>query len=298
MKQPDTDGDKLGDECDVCPLDANTTTCSSSPNPKDKDGDGVEDAQDNCPLVPNKDQKDTDGDKIGDLCDNCPKANPGGAACPFTIRELRDTSLGLRPADGTLVKISKATVTAVRTTKAGNYGFYLREGKNPFEAIFVFTKAAVPVDETKAELKPGDLISLEGPLARFSSTDEIDAPTKVQVSGSGDISPIEVKTATLQPGSASAEGLESHLVRVSAVQVAAMVSAGTSDAFWVSDDGSACSGTTPACSKVGDYYYDGGTVNGQPAATAGQKFSSITGVVNGYKDEHSLEPRAAADLVP
>jgi len=30
----------------------------------------------------------------------------------------------------------------------------------------------------------------------------------------------------------------------------------------------------------------------------GGTFSSIVGVVNGYKNDHTLEPRDAADLVP
>jgi hypothetical protein len=36
---------------------------------KDSDGDGIPDSQDNCILVPNKDQLDTDGDGYGNACD-------------------------------------------------------------------------------------------------------------------------------------------------------------------------------------------------------------------------------------
>ena len=58
--QVDTDGDTIGDVCDL-----------------DDDADGVEDSADNCPLVANPDQVDTDGDNIGDLCDtNDPVDNP------------------------------------------------------------------------------------------------------------------------------------------------------------------------------------------------------------------------------
>jgi hypothetical protein len=295
MKQVDTDGDKVGDECDVCPLDPNTSTCASSPQPNDKDADGVLDAQDNCPTKPNKDQKDSDGDKIGDACDTCPSSNPGGGACPYTIRELRDASLGKRPPDGTLVKIQGATVTAVFTGKAQNFGYFVREGKSPFEAIYIYSKSQ-PIDETKTPLQLGDVVTLEGKLSPYNNFDEITVPAKVVKTGSGDITPVALQTADLQPGSTSAEGWESQLVRVSSVTVAAKVSPTTSDAFWVSDSGSPCTGTSPACAKVGDYYYDGGTVDAKPAALAGQTFSSITGVVNGFKNDHTLDPRGDADL--
>ncbi|MGI8518777.1 MAG: thrombospondin type 3 repeat-containing protein [Acidimicrobiia bacterium] len=43
-----------------------TLTCESAP---DSDGDGIEDADDNCPLVANPDQLDTDSDGLGDACD-------------------------------------------------------------------------------------------------------------------------------------------------------------------------------------------------------------------------------------
>lgn len=42
----------------------------------DQDRDGIEDAQDNCPDVPNPDQRDTDRDRQGDACDDCPLDYP------------------------------------------------------------------------------------------------------------------------------------------------------------------------------------------------------------------------------
>ena len=70
-----------------------------------------------------------------------------------------------------------------------------------------------------------------------------------------------------------------------------------SDAFWVTDSGSPCTGTAPACTLVGDFFYDNSKVNSTPAAKAAQTFSSITGVVNGYNSAYSLDPGQASDLV-
>jgi formylglycine-generating enzyme required for sulfatase activity len=61
--QTDEDADKIGDDCDACPLDPDN----------DKDGDGVCGDIDNCSTLANTDQKDIDDDKFGNACDNCPE---------------------------------------------------------------------------------------------------------------------------------------------------------------------------------------------------------------------------------
>ncbi|HIA02769.1 MAG TPA: hypothetical protein EYN66_12820, partial [Myxococcales bacterium] len=83
--QPDADGDKVGDQCDVCPFNADMDSCSSV-DPGDLDADGIENVLDNCPQVSNPGQENADGDHRGDACDDCPEeADP----CPSTIYAIK-----------------------------------------------------------------------------------------------------------------------------------------------------------------------------------------------------------------
>jgi cytosine/adenosine deaminase-related metal-dependent hydrolase len=289
-KQADTDGDKVGDECDPCPLDPDTTDCKTKFDPNDRDKDGIANDADNCPDVANKDQKDSDSDNIGDACDPCPQQ---AGTCAFTIKQLRGGQ-GAKPAGGTAVKVAGATVVAIRTVKS--LGFYMREGKGDFEAIFVYTQTAPKATDGTA-LKVGDVITIEGEFGDFNNTDQIEQPTSIIVTGSNaDTAPVDLKTKDLQPGSSSAEAHESQLVRVKTAKVAAFVDATASDDFWLTDDGNACTGATPPCTRVGGFFYDGGTKDSKPAATVNDTFISVTGVINGYKNEHTLDVRTDADL--
>ena len=90
--QEDSDGDLIGDVCDLADADSDgvpdlADNCVDVPNPgqEDRDGDGIGDAcdpdndndsvpdvADNCVDTPNPGQGDRDGDGIGDACDLTP----------------------------------------------------------------------------------------------------------------------------------------------------------------------------------------------------------------------------------
>ncbi|MBT5391088.1 MAG: hypothetical protein HOL22_01950, partial [Euryarchaeota archaeon] len=125
--QLDTDGDNLGDLCDLdddndglddsndaFPLDPSEQMDSDNDGigdnlDSDDDGDGVTDSIDNCPLTPNSDQADLDGDGIGSVCDGM-ELNTGGNG---TIDSDGDSipSIGMV---GTVVAISAGFFLTIR----------------------------------------------------------------------------------------------------------------------------------------------------------------------------------------
>jgi hypothetical protein len=96
--QRDTDVDGLGDACDTdddedtvddaidnCPLMPNAAQADADGDAAgdvcdaDDDADGLADSRDNCRFVANPSQADADGDGLGDACDD---STPGGRAPP------------------------------------------------------------------------------------------------------------------------------------------------------------------------------------------------------------------------
>lgn len=301
--QPDTDGDGFGDACDPCPLDSNHAMCRK-PDVNDEDGDGINNAIDNCSTIANANQKDTDMDGQGDVCDACPTfANPAGAACEFSVKDLRDPARGLRPPLGTKVTIKNLLIVGLRSVKS--FGFHARDvGTDlPYSGILVFqggTKAPAATDGTP--LQVGHIVTVTGNFTVFSEQDEVDTVTSVVITGMDAAAAAlvtDVKTRDLTGGMQSAaERLENLLCRVKTVTARATLSA-TDDDFWVSDEAAEmCTGTTPGCTRVSDFLLDGDKNDGSPKYAAGTALTEIQGIVSGFANQYALSPMTLTDIKP
>lgn len=277
--QADTDEDGVGDACDPCPLDADTTTCSL-PDPNDRDRDGIPNTTDNCPSIANADQLDTDEDGTGDLCDACPMApNPGGAGCPATIYEIKQNTFGIG---------ARVVTDGVVTALASN-GFFMQVPTDApgyagvdHSAIFVFSGGA----PTQSR---GDAVRVDGMVADYFGERQISSSlAAIMVMGAGMIPPpADVAVADVITGGSRAAALEGALVRVMNVSVtnpAPAPSGGESAPTYEFElEGSL---------RVDDLFF-----RLDPFPVLNETFTSITGVLAYRRSQSKLHPRDASDVV-
>jgi len=285
-KQGDADMDGVGDACDICPLNANTTTCTMS-DPNDSDGDTIPNTIDNCKDIANTNQADVDMDGKGDLCDLCPTvANPGTAACPGTIYGIKNGTIPV----GNNVSLSHALVTAQYTKGALTQGFYLQVAPtdpgymgSDYSGLYVYNPGNT--------VKVGDRVSITtAVIANFNGQIQLSGPVVVVDMSAGEAVPAPVVVTTQQIGGIVATKLESVLVQIKAVtatDIAPMPGAGDVAPIneFVVDDGS-------GGVRVNDILF-----LLAPLPALNDTFASITGILD-YRNGYSkIEPRSAADYV-
>lgn len=277
--QGDADGDDQGDACDVCPTDADSTTCTPV-DPNDRDHDGVSNATDNCPDMANADQADTDMDGKGNACDACPtEANPGAAGCPVIIRDIKNATIPV----GTLVRVTNALVTG-----RGSNGFFVQmKPGDPgyvdadYSGMFVFTGA---MTQTLANAAVGARVTIDGTVAVFQGQTELDQVTAVTVVTAGPEAlpaPTAATYAEVKTGGSRAMALEGVIVSLPMSSVTAL-NAGQGEATL----------TAGADTLVlDDFLYVPA-----PPITLGQNLTSVRGILALRGMAMKIEPRDATDL--
>ncbi|HEU4728531.1 MAG TPA: thrombospondin type 3 repeat-containing protein [Kofleriaceae bacterium] len=277
--QGDVDHDGLGDACDPCPFDANTTACTAV-SKDDRDHDSSANAGDNCPETTNADQADSDHDGIGDACDLCPlAANLGATVCPTTIYEIKSGATGPHH----IVQLTNVLVTGV-----GSNGFFvqIKDTDSSYvtadnSGLFVFTST-----KPAADVQPGVRVTLEGTVEDFNGqTELVVVPAKVQVAQGGPETPpapVSVTYAELAAGGATAAKLEGVLVALGDASV---------DAFDVTK------GEATLKDAAGNaLIFDDFVFALSPVPEKGEKVVSVTGIL-AFRSAFKLEPRSADDFV-
>lgn len=236
-----------------------------------------------------------------------------GAGCPLTprpIQELQDGTVG----EGVAVAVDKVFVTGLRLTAAGSVLAFVQEPDGVTTGGHTYPEfAGVQLFVAPAEaamfpglgtLQVGDCISIAGATLEFQSDTEIVTPTAFRVEPAGTCgtapTPLVLPAGAVnfdalatdtdpatggeQPG-ASAETYEGVLLKVNGVTaVAATDGAGV---FRVTRNGGGA-----ATLEIGWFMYPAG---GPVPATAGQVFTSITGVY-AQRNVFQLLPRGPADM--
>lgn len=278
--QADYDVDTVGDACDVCPLNPDTTTCSA-PDPNDRDADGHPNTTDNCPDVRNEDQADADSDMKGDACDACPSvSNPGAAACPATIYDIKTGVVAV----GATISTAGVVVTALATN-----GFFAQVDPDSAayvgadnSGVFVYTGAAPTV-------ALGDRVDIaNATVSDFFGQMQLGMPTLGTVTPGGSVpDPVDVTAAEIATGGARAEALEGVLVHLSNATVTEInPTPGAGDSAPTNEY------VIEAGLRVDDHLY-----LTDPFPSVGENFTSITGVVSFRNGANKLLPRSADDVL-
>ena len=276
--QGDFDGDGDGDACDPCPIDANTTNCSTL-DPNDSDADGEPNATDNCPNTPNTDQADGDADGRGDVCDECPTvSNPAPMACPATIYDIKQGNV-----TGVI-----AVLNALVTGCVDGNGYYVQVKSGDADYAGVNYSGIYTYDPTVScgvNMSVGDRVDINPATVNdFYSQIQLSSAS-FNVTSSGEALPTPEVVTPAQAGGTSPTPLESVLVRVENVQVTELEpAAGPGDANPNNEF------VVDGALRVNDHMYVT-----SPMPLVGTVYTSITGILN-YKNGNSkLEPRDAAD---
>ena len=276
--QGDADADEAGDACDPCPLDPDTTQCSSI-DPNDRDHDGAPNATDNCPDLANADQADGDMDGKGDLCDACPtQANPGAAGCSTTIYKIKS---------GMVPVASAARIVNALVTGKGSNGFFVQIKETDAgyvsadnSGLFVYTGTMAP---TLAAANVGARVTVDGTVTLFQGQTELDGVTAVTVTAAGPETlpaAIAVTYADVKTGGPRALTLEGVIVSLPGASVTAL------NAMFGEFTLTAGADTL----IVDDFLFV------PPVPTVGQMFASVRGILTLRQMVSKLEVRSAADL--
>lgn len=279
--QANQDGDADGDACDPCPLDADTTTCTTY-NPNDPDGDGVQNPGDNCPTIANPTQTDTDMDGKGDDCDACPsEPNPGAAACTVTIYDIKTGVAAV----GDTVALTDVLVTG---TYASGFFLQVKPGDMGYtgadnSGVFVYSPAHTVVVGDRIDITTATVANFFGQIQLGSA-----AITVVTSLGEASPAPIAVTAAEVATGGTRATALESVLVEVSDATVTDIAPApgpgDTAPTYEFVVNGSL---------RVNDLLY-----RIAPFPAVNDDFATLRGILEWRNNHSKLELRSAADAVP